>query len=403
MVSACLLAVAVAAAGLTVAAGLAVVGWFVGGAEDVSGQVVRTGALIWLGAHGGSLSVASATLSLVPLLAPLLIGLALLRGCRWAVRSSAAGPVLLPPGLAAGGAAAAGAACYGAVVALVGWGVHLSAVPGAADGNVLRGVGISVVGVALTLVIGLGVADGSWTAVAARRPSVGACVRGARAGVLGMLALSALVVVGALVLHANRVLEIGADLEPGTSGGLGLAVLCVATLPNALLWAAAYLVGPGFAVGSATVVAPDGVMLGALPAYPLLGALPEPGPPPGWVPVLTVAPVLAGMLAGIVAARGLSGVGWWRQAVVGAVAGLGAGLVLAVLMVVAGGSVGPGRMQQTGPLPASLAVAVATLTVTAAAGAVADGALAGWRPGWLHRPGWLRPAGRLPGWLHRSR
>ncbi|MDQ3325198.1 MAG: hypothetical protein M3529_05660, partial [Actinomycetota bacterium] len=48
-VSTCLLTTAVAGAGLTVAAGIAVLSYLVTGADGASSDAVRTGALVWMG------------------------------------------------------------------------------------------------------------------------------------------------------------------------------------------------------------------------------------------------------------------------------------------------------------------------------------------------------------------
>ena len=69
-------------------------------------------------------------------------------------------------------------------------------------------------------------------------------------------------------------------------------------VPDAVVWAAAYLAGPGFAVGTATSVDPGGTVLGPLPALPLFGALPVPGANPVWLWALLAVPVLAGVVGG---------------------------------------------------------------------------------------------------------
>ena len=51
-----------------------------------------------------------------------------------------------------------------------------------------------------------------------------------------------------------------------------LASLCY--LPNSVIWAIAYMLGPGFAFGIGTAVSPSGSALGAVPAFPMLAALP---------------------------------------------------------------------------------------------------------------------------------
>ena len=59
-------------------------------------------------------------------------------------------------------------------------------------------------------------------------------------------------------------------------------LLLAAILPNVVLLASTYLLGPGFAVGSGTVVSPAEVSLGPVPSVPVLAALPDDGWAPGW-------------------------------------------------------------------------------------------------------------------------
>ena len=70
-----------------------------------------------------------------------------------------------------------------------------------------------------------------------------------------------------------------------------LAVAELAYVPNLVVWALAWLTGAGFAVGAGTQFAPDGVVGGALPAVPMLGALPSAdvvGPATSLVPLVLV-------------------------------------------------------------------------------------------------------------------
>ena len=60
----------------------------------------------------------------------------------------------------------------------------------------------------------------------------------------------------------------GLDLAAGDYVMYTLATMAVA--PNAVLLGGAYLLGPGFAVGTGTVVSPTVVSLGPVPAFPLL-------------------------------------------------------------------------------------------------------------------------------------
>ena len=69
-------------------------------------------------------------------------------------------------------------------------------------------------------------------------------------------------------------------------------------LPNAVLFSGSYLLGPGFAVGAGTLVSPTLVVLGPLPMFPLLAALPDAGADAGaGRPCLSALPPLVAALA----------------------------------------------------------------------------------------------------------
>ena len=75
-----------------------------------------------------------------------------------------------------------------------------------------------------------------------------------------------------------------------------LLVLLIA--PNLAAWGSSYLLGPGFALGSGTVVAPSGVALGPVPAVPVLAAVPDVRGSPTWLLSVLAVPVLCGLLVG---------------------------------------------------------------------------------------------------------
>ena len=54
-----------------------------------------------------------------------------------------------------------------------------------------------------------------------------------------------------------------------------LLLVQLAYVPNAIVWSICYTLGPGFAFGAGTVVAPTGSALGPLPLLPMLAALPD--------------------------------------------------------------------------------------------------------------------------------
>lgn len=165
--------------------------------------------------------------------------------------------------------------------------------------------------------------------------------------------------------HADRIGEIGAALDPGPLGTAVLALLGAALTPNAAVWAAAYALGPGFAVGTGTSVAPTGVDVGMVPALPALGALPaSTGGLLGWSVLL--GPLAAGVVAALLVDR-LAPYGRWWRVVPHAVGGAAvAALGMAALAGLSGGSVGTGRLVEVGPDQAWVA-----LTTLGQVGAVA--------------------------------
>jgi hypothetical protein len=159
-------------------------------------------------------------------------------------------------------------------------------------------------------------------------------------------------------------------------GGAALLLLAqLAYIPNAIVWAISYTLGPGFAFGTGTFVAPTGSALGPVPLFPMLAAIPSDARPggPAWVPVLVLAlPYLAGAVAGIVTVRiaptpVIEAAPLWGFAAgtaTGALAGLGAAF--------AGGPLGDGRLASVGPSGFQVGlVAVLEIGITAALAAAA--------------------------------
>lgn len=159
---------------------------------------------------------------------------------------------------------------------------------------------------------------------------------------LGLLAVSVL-------RNWDRIRDVQAALQPEGVGVLGLVVLQALLLPTATVWAGAWLAGPGFGVGTGTLVNPFETELAPVPALPLLGALPHAGPGPviAWFAPLLV--VLAGVAAGIRLSRqpvDQVDQRWWMS---GFRVALGAGVVAFPLFWVSTGSVGPDRLADVGP------------------------------------------------------
>jgi hypothetical protein len=199
----------------------------------------------------------------------------------------------------------------------------------------------------------------------------------ARSVALGMAAaLAMLVVFGAVLAAASLAIHLNAyksavnALNPGFGGSALLLLACLVYLPNSVVWAIAYMLGPGFAFGIGTAVSPSGSALGPLPAFPMLAALPVGvgAAFPAWLGFfILLMPYLAGALAGLMTVRIaptplLEAAPLW---------GLLTGVLTAVLIGFAaklsGGPLGAGRLLQVGPAGAEVGlVAVLEIGVTAA-------------------------------------
>jgi hypothetical protein len=93
--------------------------------------------------------------------------------------------------------------------------------------------------------------------------------------VLGMLlGISLLFFSVSLALQFSVLNNLITVLQPGIFGGILLLILVIATIPNMAISALAYLLGPGFAIGSGTLVNPAVHRIGEIPAFPLLAAIP---------------------------------------------------------------------------------------------------------------------------------
>src|SRR5260221_327316 len=151
-------------------------------------------------------------------------------------------------------------------------------------------------------------------------------------------------------------------LDPGVVGAGLLLLAQVAYLPNAVLWAIAYMLGPGFAVGAGTVAGPSGSVLGPMPAFPLLAALPagSHGSGPGWLASLMLAvPYLAGAAGGVLVARIAPTSVLESAPIRGFCCGLLSGIVLGVVAAFACGPVRHGRLAVLVPSPWQLAAGAA--------------------------------------------
>ncbi|GLY13109.1 DUF6350 family protein [Kineosporia rhizophila] len=123
------------------------------------------------------------------------------------------------------------------------------------------------------------------------------CFRPVLLGLAVQLAAALVLFVVATVLGWDRVTQLHSALAPGVVGGIVLTLGQLLVVPNLTIWSGSYAAGAGFSVGEGTTVAPGQLDVGALPALPVLGALPSaPGPETLWL--LMAIPVLGGLVTG---------------------------------------------------------------------------------------------------------
>ena len=179
------------------------------------------------------------------------------------------------------------------------------------------------------------------------RAAVGVALRGGAAAVAVIVGVAALAVGSLIAANYATIVSLYEGLHTEIFGGIAITGAQLAVLPNLVIWAASWLVGPGFAIGTGSLVSPLGTTLGPIPAIPVFGALPAGDLSFGFVGLIV--PIAAGFLAGALLLPRLESRG--VRSVVGAGLGTGviAGLVLGILAAVSGGAAGPGRLADVGP------------------------------------------------------
>ncbi|HYJ67786.1 MAG TPA: DUF6350 family protein [Nocardioidaceae bacterium] len=344
---------AMAVAGLVAAMGLAVVGWL-GGNGGAMTSALRIGVDGWLLGHGSRLQTADATIELVPLGITMIVGWLALRGGRWAARASE-----LTRTVDAVTVGATFACAYTSLVLVV----ALTASHPGAEPTL---IGPLLVAAAVTFAAaGFGAvrqADDLDRVVERIPDELRAAWIGAVGGTLTLIGCAALTLVASLIVHAGALRDLVEALDPGLVGGLVLVVVCVAVLPNVILLTVSVLLGPGAAIGTGTSVTLSEVTVGPMPAVPWLAAVPGSGTQPAALSALAALPLICGVVAGAMAVRRYPVFGYDRAALRGLLAGVTGGLLVAGLVSLSGGAIGPGRMADVGPAAlACLAVAVVAL------------------------------------------
>jgi hypothetical protein len=372
-----------AAAGGVLAVCLAagVIGWFVtdGGVHGEPRDGLRAGALGWLMAHGSGVTVQGVPVTAVPLGLTLLVAWVVWR-CGLRLGESVAGHGPDADALSDGDrdwTVPLATAVYSATYLVV---AVLTLVLAGSSGTAPSQGRVLLWSLVLTaLVGGTAIATGSgrlavWLSLAP--PSVRATAHAVTGVLLTFLTGAFLVFLIAFAIDFGAAMNVLSRLHTDTGDAVLFSLLVLTLVPNAVVFAGAYLLGPGFAVGTGTLVSPTVVAVGPVPMFPLLAALPDNGPTPAWTPALLALPVVLTALAVARSQRAHPTTAWDQGALRGLVAGVLAAVVFGVLALVAGGAVGPGRMTDVGPAAGQVLVHA---VVALGAGGLLGGLLATWR------------------------
>ena len=321
--------------GWVLCAGLAVVGWLAADSGTL-GDALGVGTQFWLLANGVSVSLGGLIVTLVPWGATAVAAYMMAWSAAFTARR-------IRPLQLAGPFTVAGVLLATYLVPVLGIGawlgqpwrdpLHWAAVIGV--------LGLAAVWAACRA-LGRRITDGwpDWARALLR------AVLGAQ---LVLSVFGAALVLTGLIRHLDRVSALHAALNPGVAGGIALLTVQLALVPNAVVWAAAYALGSGFAVGTGSVVAPAATELGMLPGVPLLGALPGAGPGSPLLLLWLVAGALAGGLAATLVVRSRPSLRFDACSLVGGLTAVLAALVFVVLGWAAGGDLGVTRLTGLGP------------------------------------------------------
>ena len=391
-------ACAVMVTGLVILTPLVLVGWIAAPHAGLGlPGVLRTATGLWLAAHHVGFALRGAgRIGMLPLGLVLIPGSLLWRAGRWVART---GQLTRPSevGYAALALAAPYAVLCGALALASRSRLATPSLPQAVVAGFLIALCAGGLGAARAVA--------PWDRLARLLPPRPRSVVLGTAGSLAVLGVAGATLAGtSLAAHLHEFGSLNDALGAGAVGSVLLLLAQLAYVPNAVIWAVCFTLGPGFAFGSGTVVAPTGAALGPMPMFPMLAAMPSGAHAslPGWLSVgMLVVPYLAGAFGGVLLVRAAPSPAAEIAPLWGFACGAATGVLTGVLAAFSGGPLGSGRLAVVGPSGWQAGL-VATLEVGVAS-AVAAG-VANWlrlrrEPGLaeaLAAPGGPAPGGTAP-------
>ncbi len=307
--------------------------------------VLRTAAALWLVGHHVGFSLRGAgRIGMLPLGLVLLPGALLWLAGRWVVRKGEVSR-LAEVGYAAFALAVPYALVAGALALLSRSTLAVPSLPQAVLAGFLLALVAGGLGGARELA--------PWARLVRLLPARTRAVFLGSAGALAVLvAAGAILAAASLATSMGSFRSVNSALDPGAVGAVLLLLVQIGYVPNGVIWAICYALGPGFAFGTGTVIAPTGSVLGALPMLPMLSALPSGAHSgvAGWASLAVLAvPYLAGAFGGLLTARAAPTASVELAPLWGFASGVITGCVVGLLAAFAGGPLGSARLVAVGP------------------------------------------------------
>ncbi|MDO5746605.1 MAG: DUF6350 family protein [Actinomycetaceae bacterium] len=157
-------------------------------------------------------------------------------------------------------------------------------------------------------------------------------------------------IMGSFLFHISAVLRVASDLDSGWLGGLVIVLAHLAFLPNMAAWTLSWMMGPGFFAATDNVITPWSSELGPTPAIPAYAAIPQWSP--GAWPIVII--VLISICGGIIMYMSKARVDFFEHIASALIAGVAISMILAGLVWLSGGGIGPGRLTKIGSDPVSI-------------------------------------------------
>jgi hypothetical protein len=189
-----------------------------------------------------------------------------------------------------------------------------------------------------------------------------------------LLAVSSVFIAIMLAVNWIQVIRLYEGLQVSFLGGVMITAGQLAILPNLIIFGASWFTGAGFQIGAGSLISPVATVVGPLPALPITSALPVGELDFGMIAILV--PLVGAFVATIMVRRHADQIrfefasAWSAAITLGLSIAVVASVEFGLLVLLASGGVGPGRLQVVGvnPLLAAgvLFVEVAVVSILAA-------------------------------------